>query len=133
MFFNFSTELIFLQKYNLIPPQKPQHCPYKPQPRKYGRAAQEPMDQDKNPNIDDTRKKRIQNIVGSILFYTHATDLIVLMALTTIARKQAKAKINTDILVDHLLDYCATHPNAAILYQASNMVLNIHSDASYLS
>jgi hypothetical protein len=32
-----------------------------------------------------------------------------------------------------LLDYLATHPDAAIRYHASYMVLHIHSDASYLS
>ena len=31
------------------------------------------------------------------------------------------------------MDYLATHNNARIRYHASDMVLNIHSDASYLS
>jgi hypothetical protein len=35
--------------------------------------------------------------------------------------------------VKQLLDYLATHPNATIRFQASDMVLNIHSNASYLS
>jgi hypothetical protein len=30
-----------------------------------------------------------------------------------------------------LLDYLATHPAATVQFHASNMVLNIHSDASY--
>ena len=33
----------------------------------------------------------------------------------------------------HLLDYAATHPNAVICYHRSDMILKIHSDASYLS
>jgi hypothetical protein len=32
-----------------------------------------------------------------------------------------------------VLDYLATHPEAAIRYHASDMILHIHSDASYLS
>ena len=32
-----------------------------------------------------------------------------------------------------MLDYLATLPNAKVSFYASNMVLNIHSDASYLS
>jgi hypothetical protein len=32
-----------------------------------------------------------------------------------------------------MLDYLATHPNATIRYHASDMVLHIHGDASYLS
>jgi hypothetical protein len=32
-----------------------------------------------------------------------------------------------------LLDYLATHPDAKIRFHASDMVLHLHSDASYLS
>jgi hypothetical protein len=32
-----------------------------------------------------------------------------------------------------LLDYVATHPNAGIQYKVFNMVLLVHTDASYLS
>jgi hypothetical protein len=31
------------------------------------------------------------------------------------------------------LDYMWTHPDASIRYDASDMILNVHSDASYLS
>jgi hypothetical protein len=34
---------------------------------------------------------------------------------------------------NQLLDYLATHPDATIRYHASDMILHIHSDASYLS
>ena len=32
-----------------------------------------------------------------------------------------------------LLDYLATHPDATIRYYPSNMILNVHSDASYMN
>jgi hypothetical protein len=32
-----------------------------------------------------------------------------------------------------MLDYLATHPDATIRYRASDMILHIHSNASYLS
>ena len=35
--------------------------------------------------------------------------------------------------VHQLLDYMATHPKAIIRFRASDMILNIHSDASYFS
>ena len=35
--------------------------------------------------------------------------------------------------VHQLLDYMETHPKVVIRYYASDMILNIHSDASYLS
>eukprot|EP00957_Ditylum_brightwellii_P054041 4093472-Ditylum_brightwellii.AAC.1 len=33
----------------------------------------------------------------------------------------------------HLLDFVATHPNVTVRYLASDMMLVVHSDASYLS
>jgi hypothetical protein len=33
----------------------------------------------------------------------------------------------------HLLDYLTSHPDASVHFHASNMILNIHSNASYLS
>ena len=35
--------------------------------------------------------------------------------------------------VQQLLDYLNTNPNAVILFRSSDMILNIHADASYLS
>jgi hypothetical protein len=32
-----------------------------------------------------------------------------------------------------LLDYVATHPDAILSFKASDMILAVHSDASYLS
>ena len=34
-------------------------------------------------------------------------------------------------IVHKLLDYMATHPKSIIQFRASDMILNIHSDASY--
>ena len=35
--------------------------------------------------------------------------------------------------IEHLLDYMATHPNAFIRHNKYNMILNIHSDISYIT
>ena len=35
--------------------------------------------------------------------------------------------------VHQFLNYMATHPNAVIRFRASDMILNVHSDVSYLS
>jgi len=55
------------------------------------------------------------------------------MALSTIVGEQSKATENTEGTVTQLLDYPTSHPDATIRYRASDMVLNIHSDALYLS
>ena len=52
------------------------------------------------------------------------------MVLITIAAEQANATKKTLNTVEQLLDYCASHPDAKIRYTASDMILNIQSDAS---
>jgi hypothetical protein len=67
------------------------------------------------------------------LYYARAVDPIVLMPLNDIAMEQTKATEKTQAVTDQLLDYLATHPDATIQYHASDMILLIHSDASYIS
>jgi hypothetical protein len=55
------------------------------------------------------------------------------MTCNDIATEQTKATEKTQAAANQLLDYLATHPDATIRYHASNMILHIHSDASYLS
>ena len=59
--------------------------------------------------------------------------MTVLMVLSTIAISQVKPTENTMARCIQLLDYLATHSDATIRFYASDMVMNIHSDASYLS
>jgi hypothetical protein len=56
-----------------------------------------------------------------------------LMPLNDIATEQTKATEKTQAATNQLLDYLATHQEATIRYHASDMILHIHSDASYLS
>jgi hypothetical protein len=56
-----------------------------------------------------------------------------LVALGTIAAQQANGTEATADAIVQLLNYCATHPVSTIRYQASDMILRIHSNASYLS
>ena len=59
--------------------------------------------------------------------------MTILLALNAIAGAQAAPTQNTLKRVHQLLDYMATNPDAIVRYRASDMVLNVHSDASYLS
>ena len=100
-----------LLKYKHVTSSRPQHCPYSPEPKKYGLEAQAPL------SIDTSRQ----------------LDMTVLMALSTIASKQMKGTEQTMEKALQVLDYLTTHPNAMIHFHATDMVMNIHSDASYLS
>jgi hypothetical protein len=55
------------------------------------------------------------------------------MPLNDIATDQTKTTKKTQAATNQLLDYLATHPDAAIRYHASDMILHIHSDASYIT
>jgi hypothetical protein len=59
-------------------------------------------------------------------------DPTILMPLNDIATQQTKATEKMQAATNQLLDYLAIHPDAAIRYHASDMILHIHSDASYL-
>jgi hypothetical protein len=67
------------------------------------------------------------------LYYAREVYPTVLMPLNDIATEQTRATEKTQAYTNQLLDFLATHPDAAIRYYASNMILHIHSDASYLS
>jgi hypothetical protein len=54
-------------------------------------------------------------------------------ALELLATQQLSPVTNTMAKIKQFLDYSATHPDAIVMYHASNMVLAAHSDASYLS
>jgi hypothetical protein len=55
------------------------------------------------------------------------------MALSAIASQQALPTEDMRNCINQFLNYMATHPDAKIQYCASDMVLNVHSNASYLS
>ena len=67
------------------------------------------------------------------MYYGKGPDLTTLVALSTLASEQSKATERTVSNMEWLLDYLATNPDAKIRYYKSDMILNIHSDASYLS
>jgi hypothetical protein len=122
-----------LTKHSHVAPFKPQHCPYAPNPINYGKDNQVPSPLDKSPCLNEAQKKCIQQIVGSFLYYVQEVDCTILMALSEIAPQQAVPTKNTMECVNQFLDYMWTHPDAIIWYRASDMILNVHSDASYLS
>jgi hypothetical protein len=122
-----------LQEYKHAIPTKVQTCPYSPEPRRFGADAHAPICTDKTALLDDKGIKKVQQIVGSILYYARAVDMTVLMALSSIAVEQTKATVKTMARCVQLLDYLASNSDAKVRFHASNMVMNIHTDASYLS
>ncbi len=121
-----------LQEYRHILPKKPQICPYSLEPKKFGTEAQAPLPPDTSPKLDAKGIKPVQQIVGSILYYARAINMRVLKALSSIAVEQTKASDKTMLRCTQLLDYLSHNADAKVRLHASNMILNIHSNASYL-
>eukprot|EP00804_Cyclotella_cryptica_P019388 CCRYP_021122-RA/>CCRYP_021122-RA protein AED:0.40 eAED:0.40 QI:0/-1/0/1/-1/1/1/0/255 len=62
-----------------------------------------------------------------------AVDPTLLCPISAIASQSSKPTVETLKQTKQLLDYIATQDEAVLTYNASDMVLAIHSDASYLS
>ena len=71
-----------LQEYKHLLPGQMQTFPYLPEPKQFRTQAQAPLETDDTPKLDTAGIKRVQKIVGSILYYVRAVDMTVLMALT---------------------------------------------------
>ena len=76
-------------------PDKPQHSPHKAPPKTYGTAAQDPIPDDEAPAVDVKRIKRIQQVIGGILYYARAIDMTLLLALSAVASEQSAATETT--------------------------------------
>ncbi len=120
-------------KFKHLCPTKPHLSPYNCAPIAYGVKTQLIPETDTSKLLDDNCKGRIQEIIGSLLYYARMVDNKLLVALSAIAASQAKAAVATETTVGLLLDYVATYPNDGIVYQASNMILCAHADAGFLN
>jgi hypothetical protein len=120
-----------LRRFQHDPPKRPEHSPHPWTAPNYGASTQMTAPTDTSPPLDPAAKLRLQEILGTLLFYARAIDCTMLVALSALA--SAKTTHATAQAVTQLLNYAATHPDAILQYRASDMVLHVHSDASYLS
>ena len=122
-----------LKRFTHPPPSKPVHAPYKAPKKQYGVKVQLTEPTDDSTPLTPSQKKTIQQIIGTFLYYARAVDPTMVVALSTLAAEQAHATAKTQAAINQFLDYCHTHPSAAVTYTPSEMILHVHSDASYLS
>jgi hypothetical protein len=121
-----------LSKFQHDAPKHPQHTPSRYVTPVYGAKTQYAT-KDETPPLTAKQCLNIQKVTGSVLYYFRAVDPTVFMPLNGIATEKTKATEKTQDATNQLLDYLATHPDATIRYHASDMILHIHSDASYIS
>ena len=87
----------------------------------------------KSPSLSPAQILRVQEIVGVFLYYSRAVDPMMVVAINKIGSKQASADATLMIEVERFLQYASRWKDAMIRIHASDMKLQVHSDASYLS
>ena len=112
---------------------KKQHGPSKFTLSIYGQKIQISKQEPEQNKLTPAEIKKLQQVIGAFLWYGRITDSTMLHTLNSPASAQTKETEETLQAMIHFLDYCATHSNAIFRFHANNMILKIHSDASYLS
>ena len=71
-------------------------------------------------------------MAGSFLYYGRVIDYTILPTSNLLISQQSQPTENTQQIAHCIIYYAATYPNSFIQYKASDMVLNVDSDAAYL-
>jgi hypothetical protein len=112
---------------------KLQHAPYQSAPIQYGAKKQYATQKSKVPLLDNKAKQFIQQICSKFLFLGRAVDSTLLCPISTVALQSSKPTEDTMQQTLQLFDYLAMQEGAVLSYHANDMVLAVHSNASYLS
>ena len=120
-------------KYQHSNPKNPQHSLYQAQPIQYITKVQQPFKYDTSSPLSDKQIKRVQDIVGTFVWYSRVCDPALAASLSAIASRQNKGTEDVMDACHQLLDYLAPHPDATIRYHSSGMILAFDTDASYIS
>ena len=110
-----------------------QDQPFPSAPIQYGAKTQYAKERSTAPLLDAKGKKFIQQVCGKFLFLGRAVDAALLCPISAIASQSATPTEDTLEHTRQFLDYVATQEEAVLTYNASDMKLAAHSDASYLS
>ena len=122
-----------LQRLQRQEPTAPENSPRKWSAPKRGAKARRAESDDATPTLDASAKKRVQEIIGAFLLYARAVDNAMLKALGALPPRQASPAEAAAGSVAQLLNCASTHPSAELHCVASDVILWIDSDASYLS
>ena len=120
-----------LLKYGHKAPAKPQLSPHRQREINYGSKEHFVAEEDTSPKLNNDSIKRVQAIVGALLYYDRAVHNRLLVGLSAIGTQQAAATEQTAAAIDQILYYIATYPNNGITYRASDMILAAHSDDGF--
>ena len=122
-----------LEKFGHPAPSKPQYAPHLWTVPVYGKhVKQMPTPLSTAQNLNGPATVRVQAVSGTFAFYARGVDPTMLPALNEISSQQAAPTVDTAKKCNMLMDYAHTYPNATLRYHASDMILYIEADSSYL-
>lgn len=119
-----------LQEFEHALPRQFYHAPSKMVPPEYGATIQY-VEDDTSRKLKPEEIKRIQKVVGKFLFLAKAVDNTMLHALNEIACNVSAGTEKTLEAATYLLNYIACNPKPRTQYQASDMILQVDSDAPF--
>ena len=119
-----------LHKFQHPTPKRAQYATHHWTRPNYGATKQFATNLDTSPPIPEERKCRIQQIIGTFLYYARTVDCPMLPDFNTLVEQQSSRAKNMEAAITHFLDYAATNLSAIIQYKTSDMILHIDSDAS---
>jgi hypothetical protein len=122
-----------LKRFNNSTPSRPTRAPAIYTPPVYGKHIQYANDDLILPKLDPQRIKFIQEVIGVFLYYSRAVDSTMFTTINKLATRQSYPTLSLYNDVQHFLKYAASHPDGHVTFYPSNMILMVHSDASYLS
>ena len=88
---------------------------------------------DASPQLSPDQASFVQIVVGSLLCYARAVDATLLTAVCLLSSQQSSPTAATLTATMRLLGYAKLHSARTLVYKPSDMLLRIHSDASYLN
>jgi hypothetical protein len=103
-----------LHKYQHHAPTRPEHAPHGWNPPIYGAKTQFVSDPTPSPALSDKVVDKLQQLTGTLLYYTRAVDPTSLMPINLLDSEQSNDTEVTADKVIKLLNYCHTHPETKI-------------------
>ena len=76
---------------------------------------------DSSPLLSAPGKHRLQEIVGSLLYFSRCIDSTILATIGSIGTNIADRREHVAAMADHLLDFCANNHNPKVRYYSSDM------------
>ena len=114
-------------------PKRPQYAPHCWSVPENGKRLLTSPDTDDINRLEKKSTKRIQSIVGTIVYYARSVDPTMLRAINEILRVQSRPTRDTEEKERMVLDYASTYLNEILCYKAIDMYLHVDSDTSYLT